>query len=241
MTFKDDVIWEPAYASRARTFFNTVGEDNFLEDNEVTGDSSGWWFKYLDDADYGTSTAVGKFTNAALNLNITLNYKGWHLDGTSAEGYLAPDPYPYAGFGFSWSPNGEAESVDLSEWEGICMTYDATNYFEVAFQAEGDGGLSYYYLASPSSSAKTVNIAFSALDRSIYAKTDLTKAEALKHATSFQIKYTNDETEGIAYYCNRLYGDTAARCNSASISASNTINIYKIGKYGTCGGASTTL
>ena len=241
VTFKDDVLWDPSYASRARTFFNTVSADNFLEDNEVTGDSSGWWFKYLDDADYGTSTAVGKFTDAALNLNITLNYKGWHLEGTSAEGYLAPDPYPYAGFGFSWSPNGEAESVDLSDWEGICMTYDATDYFEVAFQAEGDGGLSYYYLAAPTSSAKTVNIAFSSLIRSEYAKTTLSKAEALGHATSFQIKYTNDETEGISYYCNRLYGDTAARCNSAGISATNTINIYKIGKYGTCGGVSTTL
>ena len=241
VTFKDDVIWDPSYASRARTFFNTVGEDNFLADNEVTGDSSGWWFKYLDDADFGTSTAVGKFTDATLNLTITLNYKDWHLVGSSSEGYLAPDPYPYAGFGFSWSPNGEAESVDLSDWEGICMIYDATDYFEVAFQAEGDGGLSYYYLASPSSSTKTINIAFSSLDRSIYAKTDLTKAEALKHATSFQIKYTNDETDGIEYYCNRLYGDTAARCNSSNISASNTINIYKIGKYGTCSGVSTTL
>jgi hypothetical protein len=121
------------------------------------------------------------------------------------------------------------------------MTYDATDYFEVAFQAEGDGGLSYYYLAAPTSSAKTVNIAFSSLIRSEYAKTTLSKAEALGHATSFQIKYTNDETEGISYYCNRLYGDTAARCNSAGISATNTINIYKIGKYGTCGGVSTTL
>ena len=239
VTFKDDVIWDPSYGSRARTFFNTVGEDNFLEDTEKTGDSSGWWFKYLDDDNNGTSSAIGKFTTTSLDLTITLNYKGWHLEGSGTSAYLAPNPYPYAGFGFSWSPNGEAETVDLSDWEGICMIYEASDAFEVSLQAEGDGGFSWYYPASMSTSTKTINIDFASLTRSIYADENFPKTTALTKVTSLQIKYTNDESHA-DQDCDRRY-NTASECNSYGITANNTIKIYRIGKYGTCSGVNTTL
>jgi hypothetical protein len=241
VTFKDGIIWEPSYESRARTFFNTVDEYTFFDDNEVTKDSSGWWFKYLDDEDNGASTAKGTFSSTELTLSITLVYKGWHTEGSGTSAYNAPNPYPYAGFGFNFSVNGEDETVDISDWEGICITYSATDNFEVAFQSPGDGGMSWYYPAGYSTSTKTVNISFSSgLTRSQYAPTTPNKTTALKNVTSLQIKYSNDEAH-MDQLCDKEYY-TASECNSYSsyFNADNTIKIYKIGKYGTCSGTTST-
>lgn len=236
VTFADGIIWQPSYESRARTFFNTVDEYTFLDKNEVTKDSSGWWFKYLDADDFGTSTAVGTFNSSSLDLSITLKYNNWHSVRSGADYYYAPDPYPYAGFGFKWSPV-DGETVDLSEWEGLCVTYSSSDNFEIALPATGDGGMAYYYSAKKSSSPKTVNFTFSGLTRSQYATTTLSKANALKNVEALHFKYTNDESGVDCYY--EYY--TASECSYLYGSASNTIKIYKIGKYGTCEGGSGTV
>lgn len=237
VTFEDGIIWQPSYKSRARTFFNTVDEYTFLDKNEVTKDSSGWWFKYLDAADFGTSTAVGTFNSSSLDLSITLKYNNWQTVRSGSDYYYAPDPYPYAGFGFKWSPV-DGETVDLSGWEGLCVTYSSSGNFEIALPATGDGGMAYYYLAKTSSSPKTVNISFSSsLTRSPYATTSLQKANALKNVEALHFKYTNDESGVDCYY--EYY--TASECSYYYGSASNTIKIYKIGKYGTCEGGSGTV
>ena len=237
VTFKDGIIWEPSYQSRARTFFNTVDEYNFLDSNSATGDSSGWWFKYLDAADGGISTAVGIFGSTALDLSITLEYINWYVAYDGSYYYNAPDPYPYAGFGFNWSTDGENESVDLSDWTGICLTYESTKSFEVAIPAVGDGDFSYYYPVTYSSSPKTIDIPFSSLTRSKYATTSFSRSSALKNATALHIKYTNDETK---VECDRTYY-SASECRSYFNSYSNSIQIYRIGKYGTCNDTGTIL
>ena len=237
VTFKDGIIWEPSYQSRVRTFFNTVDEYNFLDSNSATGDSSGWWFKYLDAADGGISTAVGIFGSTALDLSITLEYINWYVAYDGSYYYNAPDPYPYAGFGFNWSTDGENESVDLSDWTGICLTYESTKSFEVAIPAVGDGDFSYYYPVTYSSSPKTIDIPFSSLTRSKYATTSFSRSSALKNATALHIKYTNDETK---VECDRTYY-SASECRSYFNSYSNSIQIYRIGKYGTCNDTGTIL
>ena len=237
VTFEDGIIWQPSYDSRARTFFNTVDEYSFFDENEVTGDSSGWWFKYLDAADFGTSTAVGTFNSSSLDLSITLRYNDWHLASDGLYNYWAPDPYPYAGFGFKWSPV-DGETVDLSEWKGLCVTYSSSGNFEIALPATGDGGMAYYYLAKASSSPKTVNISFSSsLTRSPYATTSLQKASALKNVEALHFKYTNDESGVDCSYEDH----TKSQCNLYYTSASTSIRIYKIGKYDTCEGVSGTV
>ena len=237
VTFKDGIIWEPSYKSRARTFFNTVDEYNFLDSNSATGDSSGWWFKYLDAADGGISTAVGIFGSTALDLSITLEYINWYVAYDGSYYYNAPDPYPYAGFGFNWSTAGDNESVDLSDWTGICLTYESTKSFEVAIPAVGDGDFSYYYPVTYSSSPKTIDIPFSSLTRSKYATTSFSRTSALKNAIALHIKYTNDETK---VECDRTYY-SASECRYYFNSYSNSIQIYRIGKYGTCNDTGTVL
>jgi len=237
VTFKDGIIWEPSYKSRARTFFNTVDEYNFLDSNSATGDSSGWWFKYLDEADGGVSTATGVFGATALDLSITLKYINWYVAYDGSYYYNAPDPYPYAGFGFNWSTDGDNESVDLSDWTGICITYESTKSFEVAIPAVGDGDFAYYYPVTYSSSPKTIDIPFSSLTRSQYATTSFSRSSALKNATALHIKYTNDETK---VQCDRTYY-TASECGYYFNSYSNSIQIYRIGKYGSCTDTGTIL
>ena len=237
VTFKDGIIWEPSYESRARTFFNTVDEYNFFDDNSVTGDSSGWWFKYLDSGDGGMSTAVGIFGSTALDLSITLEYINWYVAYDGLYYYNAPDPYPYAGFGFNWSAEGEGESVDLSDWTGVCLTYASTKSFELAFPAVGDGDFAYYYPVTYSSTPKTIDIPFSSLTRSQYATTSLSRSTALKNVTALHIKYTNDETK---VQCDRTYY-SASECRYYFNSYSNSIQIYRIGKYGTCNDTGTIL
>ncbi len=236
VTFADGIIWQPSYESRARTFFGDVDEYNFFDDSEVTGDSSGWWFKYLDDADLGASTAIGTFGSSSLDLSITLKYVGWHRASDGVYYYNAPEPYPYAGFGFKWSKDGK--TVDLSSWNGICVTYQSSKAFEIALPATGDGGMAYYYPASSATSPKTVDIAFpTSLTRSQYAKTSLTKAEALKNVEALHFKYTNDEAN---VECDYEYY-TPSECALYVSSPTNTIKIYKIGKYGTCNSGSGTV
>ena len=237
VTFADGIIWQPSYDTRARTFFNKVDEYSFYDKNEVTGDSSGWWYKYLDASDNGVSTAEGSFNGSSLNLSITLKYVGWHLEDDGYYNYNAPNPYPYAGFGFMWSPV-EGETVDLTELgNGLCVTYESTDDFEIALPAKGDGYYPYYYHASTATSPKTVNFYFSDLVRSNYATTKLTIADALANVKELQIKYSNDES---GKDCNYEYY-YPSECNSRSITASNTIKIYRIGKYGTCEGGSGTV
>ena len=236
VTFVDGLMWEPSYGKRVRTFFNTDDESSFFD--EESGDESGWWFKYTDDIDGGYSIASATFTDTYLNLDITLKYSNWYLETSGGDYYYAPDPYPYVGFGFSFSPGGEDATVDISGWEGICVTYESTGKFEIAVKSPYDDGLSWYKLASKATTATTLNVAFSSLTRSKYAEYPLSRAEALKEASGIHFKYTNDES-GTGTVCK--YGrDTAMECDEMDYIAWNTIKIYKIGKYGTCNNSTAT-
>ena len=98
--------------------------------------------------------------------------------------------------------------------------------------------MAYYYPASSATSPKTVDIAFpTSLTRSQYAKTSLTKAEALKNVEALHFKYTNDEAN---VECDYEYY-TPSECALYVSSPTNTIKIYKIGKYGTCNSGSGTV
>lgn len=238
VTFEDGILWTPSYKKRARTFFNTVDEYNFWSPNLETKDSSGWWEKYSDAVDGGSSEVLGTFETDYLALSVVLNYTNWYK-ATDEMGYTynAPDPYPYGGFQFPLSPV-EGGYTDLSSWTGVCVTYTATEPFAFALRSAltdlGDG-MHWEASVPAASSVTTVEVDFGALTRSPYAKTVVSRTAAIKKATGFQFAFRNDEAD---VECKATY---ASSCGSYGIS--NSIKLYKIGKSGTCGtsGGGNTL
>jgi hypothetical protein len=231
VTFVDGAIWIPSYGKRARTFFNTVDEYTFWSPNSVTKDSSGWWQKYNDDVDGGSSVTSGVFGSTYLTLNVTLNYGNWYKKTSGTSTYNAPDPYPYGGFQFDLSTASGGYS-NISGWGGVCITYTSTNPFAFAVrsaQTDLGDGIHWAYGLDAASSPTTVEISFADLSRPTYATTTVTQAAALAKATGFQIAYRNDEAQVTCL------STVASACNSYNYSASNEIHVYKIAKAGTCG------
>lgn len=236
VTFQENILWIPEYGQRARTFFNTVDEYSFYDDNVVTNDSSGWWEKYTDAGDGGTSTAAGTFEPDYLSFNVTLNYGNFSKSyGTDYQGYSysynEPNPYPFGGFQFAIAPS-DGGFADLNGWEGVCITYTSTDDFAFAVRSAytdlGDG-LHWEKGLTASATVKTVEVDFSLLTRSQYATTFVSRTNALSKATGFQFAFRNDEAQ---LECPSTYSTLA--CNSLGLSASNDIKLYKIGKAGSC-------
>ncbi len=223
VTFEEGIMYTSTYGDRVRTFFNTVDEYTFFDDNAETKDSSGWWFTFNDKPDGGYSTVFASNEMGSYTAEIDLMYN-WHYNGE----YMESVPYPYAAIGFNMSPNGSA--VDMSGWEGMCVTYSATKPVAFTLKSSYDGRSSWY-TKLPSGTVKTVNLAFTtttfhqptwAIEQSVIYPTF---ANAVSKVVAIHFKYSNDEA-GVS--CST----TSASCTTTSI---NTIKIHKLGKYGACG------
>ena len=238
VTFVDGIIWQPSYGKRAWTGTAGVDEYNFL-DNQADG-GPGWWYKFLDNLDGGTSNAAGKFNDDNLTLNFQLVYDNWHYEyGMDAKGYeysyLAPDPYPYAGFGFDLAKRGQ--SVSATKFgDGICVTYSstATSRLIVASTNTESAGIHFYYPLEASSSRTTVNVKWKQFSLPSYAKDHYTilpsVSTSMNSATGIIFQYSNDEA-GVSSCAD----ETVSYCNTlAEAYGSNTLQIYKIGTYGSC-------
>ena len=223
VTFEDGIMYTSTYGDRVRTFFNTVDEYTFFDDNAVTRDSSGWWFSFNDQEDGGTSMVFAGSEMGSYTAEIDLVYD-WYYNGE----YMESVPYPYGAIGFNLSPVGSA--VDMSDWEGICVTYSATKPVAFTLKSSYDGRSSWY-TKLPSATVKTLDIAFTttvfhqptwAIEQSVIYPTF---ANAKSKVVAIHFKYSNDEA-GVT--CST----TSASCTTTSI---NSIKIHKLGKYGACG------
>ena len=223
VTFEEGIMYTSSYGDRVRTFFNTVDEYTFFDDNAVTKDSSGWWFSFNDWSDGGSSMVFTESEMGAYTAEIDLVYD-WFYNGE----YMESDPYPYGAIGFNMSPSGQ--SVNMSDWEGMCVTYSATKPIAFTLKSFSDGRSSWY-TKLPSATMKTVDIAFNtttfhqptwAIEQMISYPTF---SGALSSVLAIHFKYSNDEA-GVS--CST----TSASCTTTS---TNTIKIHKLGKYGACG------
>ena len=224
VTFEDGIMYTSSYNDRVRTFFNTVDEYTFFDDNAETKDSSGWWFAFDDSRDKGSSMVFLEY-GVGVDAEIDLVYKNWSEEGSGKNTYMAPHPYPYGAIGFNMSPTGG--TVDMSDWEGICVTYSATDPLELTLKSSLDGESSWY---APllSASMKTVNLTFSAttFGQPTWSKSYPSFSQAIASVEAIHFKYSNDESGVSCGFENPIY------CPESAI---NSIKIFKIGKYGTCG------
>jgi len=223
VTFEDGIMYTSTYGDRVRTFFNTVDEYTFFDDNKETKDSSGWWFSFDDSADRGYSSVYTGTEMGAYTAEINLIYD-WEYNGE----YMEAVPYPYAAIGFNMSPSGN--SVNMSDWQGMCVTYSATKKVAFTLKTFADGKSSWY-ATLPSGTVKTVDLAFNtttfhqpswAIDQNLAYPTF---KNAVTSVLSIHFKYSNDEA-GVSCPVS-LEGN----CVTTSV---NTIKIHKIGKYGAC-------
>jgi len=126
-------------------------------------ETSGYWFNYSDDYEGGSS----RFTFPSdVEPDIYDNffgplveaYGGIKASVTLDEGY----DYPYVGLGFNvWSEN--QEGVDVSEWGGLCISYQSTIPFFIELGVEDEAILTEYvkYRASVSASNLITYVDFS--------------------------------------------------------------------------------
>ena len=224
VTFEDGIMYTASYNDRVRTFFNTVDEYTFFDDNAETKDSSGWWFSFDDSADKGSSMVFLEY-GVGVDAEIDLVYKNWSEESSGKNTYMAPHPYPYGAIGFNMSPTGG--TVDMSDWEGICVTYSATDPLELTLKSSLDGESSWY---APllSASMKTVNLKFSAtaFGQPTWSKSYPSFSQAIASVEAIHFKYSNDESGVSCAFETSIYCPT---------SAINSVKIFKIGKYGACG------
>lgn len=244
--FVDSLIWIPEYGPRARTFFNTTGEANFLDESTRKADSSGWIFG-LDDYDDDGNSIVEVDISSYIDVHIKLAYDNWSTDVNvlTGDSYFAPHPYPYGSVRFKLAPQGEA---DISDWKGICIKYSARNRFEFSFASALDyrlDGASYgktlgattSTVAGMDTTSRIVNIDFEpgkSLDYPDWVVTKIATGELegylpkmdefKKRALAFQFRFSNDQANVTCsksiYSCTREYHAF--------------FRIHKIGMYGTC-------
>ena len=242
----DGVIWQPSYGRRAWTGAEGVNGDNFLAEDD---DGAGWWYKFLDDDIGGKSDAKGVFSASDLTLTFSLAYVGWHevewVDGKYSGIYYAPDPYPFAGFGFNLRKEKETMNLpDLSS--GICITYTSTTKAKISIASKAtDGtGIAYEYNLSSKTSAYTAKIAWADFVQPSYAadqNATVARASALAKAYALQIMYSNDQA-GVTDACGSSTPTLSACQSAAATYGSSTFKVYKIEKYDglTCGASSSS-
>ena len=239
VNFANGIIWQPSYGRRAYTGEQGVDEYNFLTEDDG---GAGWWYKYLDDGSGGSSIATGKFSETDLTLNYSLSYFGFHEEiwtsGKLSGYFYAPEVYPYAGFGFDLRANQAAMNIyDFSS--GICVVYTATKKtaLVVASKLTNASGANFLYELAPTTSATTVNAHWDSFVQPKFAiDQGLTEdqTEALTNAISIIFSFGNDEA-GVTSSTACGGNGTLARCESyAEANNTNTIQIFKIGKYGMC-------
>ena len=178
-------------------------------------ETSGYWYDYNDNNYGGTS----KYTIPAdIVPNESGNFFGPLIDAygciratiTFGEGYEKP----YVGFGFNvWSEN--QEGVNVSEWGGICLSYQSTIPFVIELGVEDEELLSEYaaYRASvpEAKGGSIINIRWEAFSSgcesgpSIYAV--LKKVSAIRLKFEGNAGTTGDiriQTLGSLYQCSTI-------------------------------------
>ena len=241
--FADGVIWQPSYGKRAYVDDEGLDEYNFLDEDET---GPGWWYKFVDNEDNGKSTAVGKFSDSYLTLTFNLVYQNWSQEmwsnGDDYGYYYAPNPYPYAGFGFDLKR--DQETMNLSTFsEGICITYTSTTRakIDIASKATDSHGITYSYDLSSTTTPTQKKLSWTSFTQPSYAAeqgASVARATALSKAYALRIMYTNDQS-GVTDYCTTL-----SSCQSyASSYGSSEFHVYKIERYDgiSCGGSSEDL
>ena len=241
--FADGVIWQPSYGKRAYVDDEDLDEYNFLDEDET---GPGWWYKFVDDADKGKSTAVGKFSDSYLTLTFNLVYQNWSQEmwsnGDDYGYYYAPNPYPYAGFGFDLKR--DQETMNLSTFsEGICITYTSTTRakIDIASKATDSHGVTYSYDLSSTTTPTQKKLLWTNFTQPSYASEQgavVARTTALSKAYALRIMYTNDQS-GVTDYCTSL-----SSCQSyASSYGSSEFHVYRIERYDgiSCGGSSEDL
>ncbi len=140
------------------------GDDT--EGRVITGspdETSGYWY-YYDDNDspnngnskivFPSDVVEDEFGNFFGPLNV--KYGGIKADIQIGPAY----EYGFAGLGFNiWSEN--QEGVDISKWEGICLTYSSTGPFYIELGPEDEATYEYinYKATVPASeTVTTVNV-----------------------------------------------------------------------------------
>lgn len=106
--------------------------------------TSGYWFNYSDVDEGGTSRFifppdVEPDTYDNFFGPLIEAYAGIKASVTLGDGY----DYPYVGLGFNvWSET--QEGVDVSEWGGICLSYQSTIPFVIELGVEDEGPVMEY-------------------------------------------------------------------------------------------------
>lgn len=106
--------------------------------------TSGYWFNYSDVDEGGTSRFifppdVEPDTYDNFFGPLIEAYAGIKASVTLGDGY----DYPYVGLGFNvWSET--QEGVDVSEWGGICLSYQSTIPFVIELGVEDEGTVMEY-------------------------------------------------------------------------------------------------
>ncbi len=230
VNFVDDILWVPSYsiddsASKVRTYFGDVDEYDFF----FSDDESGWWFTYDDRDLKGTSTATKSLKEDYLQVNLKLVYN-WSGSGKSIE----PKPYPYAAFGFNWSADAGRGNVDLTRLgTGICLEYTATRDFDVKLEVNNNGDGRWVHTLGASSSRKVVNLKFNASDFFQYdwqpEYGNAVFSDDIKKVVGLHFEYMNGHASPDITWCTEA---NSRDCDSETIT--NTIRLYKLGKYGAC-------
>ena len=232
--FEENVLWKSSYGDKARTYFGAVDEYNFMTD-----DVSGWWFTYSDTSsaiDNGQSTVrkTLKSSGGYLEINMNLVYDRWKMDGTN----IVPSPYPYAAFGFNWTSANEDGFADLSLLgEGLCLDYTAEKSFDMILYVYQDQDR--WQTTIPASSVrKVINVKFGdAADMGDFFRYDWQSGTGLpfetivKQVTGLHFEMNGQHAGSYVDWCTEEKLD-ADECEKQTVT--NTIKLYKLGKYGAC-------
>lgn len=107
-------------------------------------ETAGYWYDFNDSSEGGTSRFifppdVEPDTYDNFFGPLIEAYAGIKASVTLDDGY----EYPYVGLGFNvWSEN--QEGVDVSEWGGICLSYQSTIPFVIELGVEDEGTVMEY-------------------------------------------------------------------------------------------------
>ena len=122
--------------------------------------TAGYWYDYNDKNDGGSSAFTYPYEIEADNYGnffgpLIEAYYGIKATVTLGPGY----DYPYAGLGFNiWSE--DQEGVDISAWQGICVSYESTIGFSIELGVENEktvtAGCSYTAVVPKSPSGSSV-------------------------------------------------------------------------------------
>jgi len=234
VVFEENVLWKSSYENKVRTFFGAVDEYNFMTD-----DVSGWWFTYSDTSsttDNGQSTVrkTLKSSGGYLEINLSLVYDRWKMNGTN----IVPSPYPYAAFGFNWTSANEDGFADLSLLgEGLCLDYTAEKGFDMILYVYQDQDR--WQTTIPASSVrKVINVKFGdAADMGDFFRYDWQSGTGLpfetivKQVTGLHFEMNGQHAGSYVDWCTEDDLD-AGLCEKQTVT--NTIKLYKLGKYGAC-------